>query len=71
MKLKNPFHVHYRLTLLRNREYEHYIFKRKRDAMSLVKDIQGHKTPSLPYGWSLYKTGPFLLPEREIKRGNF
>lgn len=61
-KITNLFHVEYRLTeIVRGK----YINTYGTDKKLLIGRA---KSPGIRY-WSLYKKGPFNLPEREVRSG--
>ena len=61
--LKRPFRVSYRLTVLYKGDYEP---RHTTNTDGRLLRNMARNTQDLADFWTLYKTGPFGLPEREI-----
>lgn len=61
--LKRPFRVSYRLTVLYKGDYEP---RHTHGTDGRLLRRMARNTQDLADFWTLYKTGPFGLPEREI-----
>lgn len=61
--LKRPFRVSYRLTVLYKGDYEP---RHTTNTDGRLLRNMARKTQDLADFWTLYMTGPFGLPEREI-----
>ena len=72
-KTRRPFFTSsYRLTVIDGPRWQHHTFCKKRELKKFMKATADtfHASDRRIY-WSLYKTGPLCLSEREVKRGIF